>query len=440
MADKNSTESKSEPEKFKLEFLLKSLNESFGFKLATRNPNNIHNFFQAFLGIFPGVLDYEARTITSLTVVTDEMRSNLRAFVSQHEAKLKVLNGVESFISRLSNGDQLFIIPQIKPTQQQSIALHNYLVAEGDEERYIQLSAQTNDMFKDLMEDYLLFPYGAKRQTIGEPIKANRVCRFCGKSMPEVTFTKKAHAISEALGNKTLVLTEECDDCNQKFATTIEPDLIEYFALNRAIYGIKGKGGAKNYEGKNFKIFRDEKLELHYYDSNNNGDPEERRGVDMPGEITLESNKEVAKQNIYRTLVKYALSVIDSSYLKHFTKTIKWINADFDADKLPPVAVFFFDTIIDQPTITLYIRTSEKMEFPFAVAELHFALSKYCFIIPFSDKDDKGFITQETYQVFFDKFKHYTLLKSYATFTDLSDPVSKPFAMRINFEMKNKGE
>ena len=45
------------------------------------------------------------------------------------------------------------------------------------------------------------------RKRIGEKDKSKSVCRFCGRdiTMPNVKFTKKAHAISESLGNKGLI-------------------------------------------------------------------------------------------------------------------------------------------------------------------------------------------------------------------------------------------
>ena len=53
---------------------------------------------------------------------------------------------------------------------------------------------------------------GDNRLNIGEFKKSKRVCRFCGRSMPKITFMQKAHAISESLGNKGLICREECDD------------------------------------------------------------------------------------------------------------------------------------------------------------------------------------------------------------------------------------
>jgi len=38
-------------------------------------------------------------------------------------------------------------------------------------------------------------------------------CRFCGGKPPKRTFDKRAHAVSELLGNKIMVSLYECDDC-----------------------------------------------------------------------------------------------------------------------------------------------------------------------------------------------------------------------------------
>jgi hypothetical protein len=42
--------------------------------------------------------------------------------------------------------------------------------------------------------------------------KKKRVCRFCGKSPPDVTFKKVAHAIPELLGNKSIESAYECGE------------------------------------------------------------------------------------------------------------------------------------------------------------------------------------------------------------------------------------
>lgn len=66
---------------------------------------------------------------------------------------------------------------------------------------------------------------GSSKVHIGEPQRDKRVCRFCGRSMPDVKFKKVAHALSESIGNKHIINNEECDSCNENFSI-IEQDFL----------------------------------------------------------------------------------------------------------------------------------------------------------------------------------------------------------------------
>ena len=74
------------------------------------------------------------------------------------------------------------------------------------------------------------------------------VCRFCGKTKPETTFKKKAHAIPESLGNKFLKSKNECDICNTKFGHEFEDHLAKFLLPYRALMGINGKKGVVTYK------------------------------------------------------------------------------------------------------------------------------------------------------------------------------------------------
>lgn len=73
--------------------------------------------------------------------------------------------------------------------------------------------------------------------------KKNRVCRFCGRKPPDVTFRKVAHAIPEALGNKSIESAYECDECNEGFGRGIENDLGNWSKPARTFARIRGKSG-----------------------------------------------------------------------------------------------------------------------------------------------------------------------------------------------------
>src|SRR5688572_3863804 len=67
--------------------------------------------------------------------------------------------------------------------------------------------------------------------------RPNRVCRFCKKTMPEVTFKNDAHLVSRFLNNKTLFSDFECDKCNNKFGH-MESDLASFIGISRSIAGL----------------------------------------------------------------------------------------------------------------------------------------------------------------------------------------------------------
>ena len=69
----------------------------------------------------------------------------------------------------------------------------------------------------DVLASWLVQP--GKKIILGE--KEDRKCRFCGKRPPEVSFRKIAHAIPEALGNKSIQSLYECDSCNEAFGNGI---------------------------------------------------------------------------------------------------------------------------------------------------------------------------------------------------------------------------
>jgi HNH endonuclease len=75
-----------------------------------------------------------------------------------------------------------------------------------------------NSLFKELLQQYNMLGFDKHtKEAVGEPDKSKRVCRFCGRKQPDVTFKNVAHAISESLGNKKIILYEECDECNARF-------------------------------------------------------------------------------------------------------------------------------------------------------------------------------------------------------------------------------
>ena len=79
----------------------------------------------------------------------------------------------------------------------------------------------------------------------------SRRCRFCGQGKPNVTFKKRAHAVPEFLGNRDILSMNECDECNEFFATNYEDHLSKWSQYLRALSQIKGKKGKPTFKTPN---------------------------------------------------------------------------------------------------------------------------------------------------------------------------------------------
>ena len=88
--------------------------------------------------------------------------------------------------------------------------------------------------------------------------KSQRKCRFCGKSVPQVTFKNVAHLMPEFMGNNNIISDFECDSCNTLFGR-YGSDLANFIGLSRTLSFSKGKEGIPKYKSpdKNLIIEKD---------------------------------------------------------------------------------------------------------------------------------------------------------------------------------------
>ncbi len=250
------------------------------------------------------------------------------------------------------------------------------------------------------------FNGGTKRgHYIGEFNKSNRICRFCGNQIPAVSFNHTSHAISESLGNKSIICREECDKCNERFSRTIEPDIANMLSPILTIYSIHGKNGIRTTTGKNFKLSLDEsskekdhiatiKLQLNQDVPDN---IEEFFKKPLPLDA---SSLKYIPQNVYKCLCKYVISVINKRYLPDFKKTIDWINSTTKYCKLPLVAIGDSPIITDAPCLIVSIRKTNNYNYPYCFALFAIANMAFAFIVPFTLKDKYQFTTSQKYAIF----------------------------------------
>ena len=268
--------------------------------------------------------------------------------------------------------------------------------------------------------------------SIGEPKKSKRICRFCGKSQPQVKFTKKAHAISEALGNTKIILNEECDECNEFFGRSIEKDFILYHSFDRVLFQIntKNTNHPPIIKSKDFKIER-----------NTNGVSvliKTDEQIFKPPNFShlFHCDEKITPQNFYKALCKYALSVIDVEYIKYFNETIKWLKGKKIVSQLPKIVeVRDYRPIKMWETypLILYIRRGKNQDLPFLIGEFNFTIHKYIFIVPFCSQDTQNFVDLDNIKKLYKKYYSGVYNSDNYRFIDCSSSEKKPFKMKLNF-------
>jgi hypothetical protein len=377
--------------------------------------------------------------IKSLQQNTAKLRQRVDAFIDHYkDANIKVFQ-LHSYFQKLTEGEYFLIWPGNPLTTEQRMDFYNYLASLQEGKDYNTIKKQMDELFGKLRKVYSLNASDeSTKKPIGEQDKSKRVCRFCNNTRVNVSFKNIAHAISESLGNKKIILNEECDGCNSDFgsASGIESSLITFLKFYGIFFGVKGKSGIPKIKGSNFELSNDGQIEIkHYADS----DEELEKEVDLTeAKFRLDTYDNIVMQDIYRTLCKYSLSVIDASVVPQFKDTIDWLNRKTTIPKLPKVAILasynFFKT---HPSLIVYLRKDNSTEFPYAVGEFHYTFLTFVFIIPLTKADSKDFTDEKDYGKFWDFFKHYSMTKDW-DFRDFSDNTKRKFTLNLN--LKKSGD
>lgn len=307
------------------------------------------------------------------------------------------LNALIAYIDGLNDGDVFHIVSENAPTMNKQLAvLKTRGLATGNDERRIHNDYLTRWGLISTQYRHFAFGYdGFKRTVIGEGDKKKRVCRFCGKQMPEVTFGDVAHAISEGLGNKELICNEECDECNNKLSKT-ESNLMHYLDVRRAMGGILTKTDrtVPSVDGKGFVIRGDENnhavlyLEREWLDA---------QGIDSTKEfwVKLETEEAITHQGIYKTLCKIVIDLLPSHELSHFSETIGWINGSVMDAELPPYYASYDREQVIQPTVDIFLSNRPGRE-PYCMAVVHILDVLFAFVLPEVDVDKAQFKKEES--------------------------------------------
>lgn len=150
--------------------------------------------------------------------------------------------------------------------------------------------------------------------------KADRICRYCGLSMPDVTFKNNAHMIPEMLGNKSFFSDFECDSCNKLFGT-YEDHFAKMLEPYRTLYEVKGKENKIptfdpineniRIESNDFFGKKNIKISRKTIDFKTFSFDKENEAIDINFDI-----HSFSPQKVYKFLLKLALSMIPDEEVK----------------------------------------------------------------------------------------------------------------------------
>lgn len=362
--------------------------------------------------------------------VTNEIKQKITELIESWKIKDKHIYQLKAFFDNIPVGNYISILPKNNLNSILYVYLCGAICRLNRGSSVDEVLQDTADVqnYKKLFDD-LLSRYSAECNDsfVGESDKTKRICRFCGKSMPVVTFKKIAHAIPEGLGNKKIIDNEECDNCNLRFGNGLDNELIDYFSFHRGIFGIKGKKGVVTNKFKNGYITKDVKgvvIASQNITLGKTGKPEL---------VKFESDKKLILQNVYKALARISLGTIRDFNSEVYKDILYWINdKEFYYEKLPKIALMVSPNMYtEQPNIINYtLKTEDNL--PFLVSELHLKFLVLVYIVPVK-RNDFAFADSNNYQQFWQTFKHYAGTKEWR-FLDFSSKKAE----QIQYSMKFK--
>ncbi|MEB0261779.1 hypothetical protein [Mucilaginibacter sp. 10I4] len=225
--------------------------------------------------------------------------------------------------------------------------------------------------------------------------RKDRVCRFCHKKSPYVSFHKNAHVVSEMLGNKRFQSDFECDDCNAIFSR-YENDLANYLGIVRTVQSVKGKKIPK------FKS-ADKKLSAHVIKEDEITNVVEFRrfeGLNETFEFDKENKQTIVKYtkapytplHVYKALLKMALSVVDPKHLPDYNFAFEFLRTKKHDEKFSGFAILIRSTMsltfqFPSPTVMIFRKKDANAKLFSHIFLLYAQNSIFQIIMPFYLKD-----------------------------------------------------
>lgn len=329
-------------------------------------------------------LDYAADGIVHM-LNDEKTRDALDELSNRHKAACATVQRLPAALKGVSEGEGLFVVDTAKADLATRRATVEALHCKGNwKERYDDVKRRLNVLTMDF--DFLSFGFDGIPMSIGEPDKAKRVCRFCGKNGAE-HFGDKAHAIQDSLGNKLLVCYEECDGCNHTL-NSIEDNFLVMMDVRRSLFHISRKDSAKSARvvGENFIIEPDANGDVQLFVMQEKIPV----GATSPFMMRLNHKTNITNEKLYKALVKMVIDLVPTEVVPRFKNTVKWIGDEhWCPDALP--TLWFAEHrshFYKQPVLDVFLKRGDcTKDVPYCTAVLWIYDVMYMYVVPLVDVD-----------------------------------------------------
>lgn len=221
--------------------------------------------------------------------------------------------------------------------------------------------------------------------------RKNRICRFCGKDARQTKFKHEPHIIPRLLGHNYGVSDFECDACNLHFGT-LENHFADYLGLSRTVTAV-GRNkvpkftspfdsliAAKTGSGanKDFITISDESGDNFHFDQEKSS-----------WQIKYKKNPHTPL-NVYKCLLKIALSVLPGYELKNYQAVREFILKGSHTEYFKPFAKVVQMTTefsTELPYCIIFEKQNLKDKVPMHMMYLAFENVSYQICIPFHRLD-----------------------------------------------------
>lgn len=387
------------------------MTEGDGFSIALKPANDDSwGLYLELLSCF-GDIQESCLNLSPEQQATFKLKSKISSFVDLHGEAQPILKRLKSNILKLPDDQYFLIFPDLPSDTFSRLKFEVYLSTlnevgsiEGVKETFEKNMEVYNDQAGDFLTKYdMHIPRNDRRTIIGNTKKSKRACRFCTETEVDgATFKKIAHAIPEGLGNKHIILGDECDSCNEYFGNEVEPALIEHLDIYRVFLGVKGKKGTPKLKYKNGQMHVSEGMPVVMSQNI------EKIG-DKEIKVSFDSSKKFTPVKLYKALCKITLSTIDEIHIPNLKETIKWLkDSNYEEVKLPKVAVNVVHSgFSKEPHVVNYLRKVDSENIPHVVSEFRIGSFVYVYILPFNSNDSQDFSDPDYYETFWSTFTHY---------------------------------